>query len=442
MIVGLTSLNSGNYETAVSMLKFYPFLQDKYLDAVRGAGDQCMDDGHYLTAVTWYEQLGDAGTESINRAYCAEAARKLNKGGSVADFLSLLNNVEDTELRDQTILDGAALLLDRSERENAVSLLEQVQQADTAPLYQRLNSMYFAETAALFTTINTDYNGDESAAFEQLRQAVEILKNCKDSPLAKQTITVMEKLLKIDTMNDFYFSDEATKISLHSHEDPEAAGSMLRSIWYCYSHIAGPADNYHNIGLYHAKENIVELGHLTASMSGFSAPAEESWMEALAHRADEGDIRRMKQGLYTSSIGLSYEMNDFGPAGGGTPKLLFLRQYLPANRTNHDSNLEYAIDLNMMELLPLEWWPETLEEVTHLVVLYYNHIEHGKYKDYSNVFHQFSSGYPAIQETGSVRIYQTSDSRMIYESETLTGPVPPASVSMDNSMAASVPEAP
>lgn len=432
MTIGLINCNSGNYASAANLLKFYPFLEEQYLEAIRGAGDQCMESGSYTQAISWYEQLGEAGVESVSKAYCAMAVHDLKKNPSVSQFLSTVEKIPETTdtipLRDQAILEAANHFFSLGNLEDAASLLRHVVSADVSPVRNQINSVYMQEALAFFpeVTVESDYQADEPKAFALMRSALECLNKCEESLLATYFSQAIQSLLD---RNIDRFMDAVGLLSAQAGSDP-LAGETAWTLWNCFGHVVS-SDNSSFMGYslpYDILDNVLSVGNTAAKLADPANTHSGSLLDSLAELAKDGDIRRWKQGLCEYDSPLTLTLDRFGRRAGDPPKLLFIRNYLPISVAPQEYCMDFAIDLNMMARLPLEYWPSSMDDVTHIVSLHYFHEEMGKYN--TGIYGAIGiGGSPGIKETAHVRIYSASDSKILYESEHLTGPDLPHSVS-------------
>jgi len=470
LVIGLVKYNAGDYASAAGMLKLYPFTQEQYRDSVRQVGDAAFSEGAYLRAIEWYEMLGDDSIVPMAESYCALAMEQLENGKSTAlvletlasipetsetitlrdraladgaahcfrqneteDALTLLSHVESTfDAHDQSLLDAAEATFGQDDLETAVMLLTHVKTADVTPVRQKINTACIQDACALLLQVDesSQHIDGEPKCFVLLQSAQECLKFCADSPLAAGIQTALQDLLNQEPEA---FEDTFLQTFREAGQDP-AAPEAAEALWHCFCNLISN-DNYqflYNNQPYKIISSILNMGKLTAELSGSAAANSGSILDAMAELARDGEVRRWEQGLCMYEYSLDLTLERLGKAAGDQPKVLFIRNYLPIGVAPQEYCMDFGIDLNMMALLPLEYWPASMEEVTHVVSLHYFHKEVGEYFDPNSIYSSLGfGGTPAIQDTGCVRIYDTTTGKILLETQKLTGPMPPDSASSD-----------
>jgi hypothetical protein len=101
--------------------------------------------------------------------------------------------------------------------------------------------------------------------------------------------------------------------------------------------------------------------------------------------------------------------------GAASGKVLIVRQ----ERSYSDVNLiSHTVCFDWMSLLPGEYRPACLEEVEYLLVLNMDYDVRGSY----------THGTKALREYGSVKLIQIPQNKTMYQSRTIYGGEPPASL--------------
>ena len=464
IISAIAKYNAGDYEAAAPTLKKYGFLQDKYLDSAEKLGDSCFAAEDYEQAIVWYSELGEnkaplnkvyltlgdqafadgdtegaaawyekmseGSAEPLAKLYCAEAAEQLEAGLPAADVLATLDKIsgEAAALRDEGLLACAALYLERGSRADAIALLDSVTAADTAPLWEEVNAACIGEAIALLASANQESRDGEPSAFIPMRNAQAALADCRDSVMATAISMSLDALFERD---DKSFVSRMEQLASKAGEDP-LAGEAAWALWRCFGHLASN-DNYeyYNSGNgyrpYRILSSVLQAGSIVAQLADPAQLGDP--IAAMAALAADGEVRHGEKPLTMDDMPLIHTLDKFGKEAGAEPKIVFIRNFSDCSGNFVDYSMDYGIDMDLMALLPAEFWPTSEDDVTHIVSLHYGHNPHGKYQASGSGYVGFFTSFIwAAQETGSVLVYSVPDGTILYESETVLGAEPPENV--------------
>lgn len=465
IISAIAKYNAADYEAAAPTLKKYAFLQDKYLDSAEKLGDSCFAAEDYEQAIVWYSELGEnkaplnkvyltlgdqafadgdtegaaawyekmseGSAEPLAKLYCAEAAGQLEAGLPAADVLATLDKIsgDAAASRDEGLLACAALYLERGSRSDAIALLDSVAAADTAPLWAEINAACIGEAVALLASVNQESRDGEPSAFIPMRSAQEALADCRDSVMATAISMSLDALFERD---DKSFVSRMEQLASKAEGDP-LAGEAAWALWRCFGHLVSN-DNYeyYNSGNgyrpYGILGSMLKAGSIAAQLADPAQLGDP--IAAMAALAADGEVRHGEKPLTMDDMPLIHTLDKYGKNAGETPKLLFIRNFSNCTGDFVDYAMDYGIDMDLMALLPAEFWPTSEDDVTHIVSLHYGHNPDGKYQaKNADPFSFFGSTIWAAQETGCVRVYSMPEGSVVYESETVVGPEPPESIS-------------
>ena len=126
----------------------------------------------------------------------------------------------------------------------------------------------------------------------------------------------------------------------------------------------------------------------------------------------------------TLTLSKNLDLNWFNVCKGGTGKVLYIAHYL--NSSSGDSyDTYYYYRYENLEDLPIEYMPESLEDVEYLVLFE----QGGKY--YSSYRYSDGSGNVTVYlRTIQVKVIRFPSGEVIYDSGVLTGPNPPSTMNV------------
>ena len=105
-----------------------------------------------------------------------------------------------------------------------------------------------------------------------------------------------------------------------------------------------------------------------------------------------------------------------------------------SKETRSDSQYSQGVLLNMMQMLPKQFYPESLSEVEYVVFVSYDYEKEGHYSDNSALSILGGVGPDALREKAEVQILHMPDGDVVYESETVLGPNAPDKLSVPANM--------
>ncbi len=384
-ISGDAKMNEGEYAAA---LKYYSkdflFSAGKFTEASILAGEDAFSEKDYSEAIRYFESAGESAKTRWADAVYEQALVYINS----KDFdksLEYLNKISDETRAQEQI--GVATL-EKAKQQYADGNTEEA--LKTA---EGIKNTKYADVTAFFDMV---YSETAKKYFSQgdYQSALANYQKCVKNSAAKTNSEILTGLIEKRYMEAASLADASivsgsTDISRDEWAKAfdECIGSAIR-------------DDINTVLTGEAAKVIV---------AGSSAFDSDGAVERFIDEAPSGDM----VGSYSESSENEFvisNLNELYDKCGKNPdgKILIIAQ-----RHDYPDNEEsQAVLLNMMRLLPKEYFPSTLDEVEYIIFVDYKYIKNGSYENGFTV---------ALRENAKVKVLRAKDRYQVYTSDTLNG---------------------
>lgn len=387
---GNAKMREGDYVAAISTYgKDFLFSKSQRVEAIMLAGEDAFARGDYNAAIEFFSSAGATGkTRWADAVY--EQAKCLIENKAFDDAIELLNQISD-ETRAQEQIGVAQLAKARQQFEagnidSAIQLAQMIQNAGYADVTAFLDEVYHFVGNDLFE--EDDYQGARDA-----------YRKCVNDPQAKTNAEILDKFIGQDCYEAAVLADSAINGGETDHSREEWLAVLKR-----FTDNSGMTDI--NLALVNgaAKNILSEKIAFDNSdvISSFRSEASANYMI----------------GSYSSSNASEFvidDLNDLYKQCGQNPqgKILIVSQM----HSFPDRAESQAVRLDLMNLLPAEYYPRSLEEVEYVVLVTYDYGTMGQYQIIT----------VALREYADVKVLKLPSGSRVYSSARVQGDPAPNS---------------
>lgn len=382
---GDAKINDGEYAAA---MKYYDrdflFSAGKFTEASILAGEDAFSKKNYSEAIKYFESAGESARTRWADAVYEQALVYLNS----KDFdksLEYLNKISDETRAQEQI--GVATL-EKAKQQYADGNTEEA--LKTA---EGIKNTKYADVTAFFDTVYSE-TAKEYFLQGDYQSALADYQKCVENSAAKTNSEILTELIEKRYMEAAALADASivggsTDISRDEWAEAfdECIGSAIR-------------DDINAVLTGEAAKMIV---------AGSSVFGSDGALERFIDEAPSGDMvgsysKSSENEFLIGNLNELYDKCGKNPAG----KILIIAQ-----RHDYPDNEEsQAVLLNMMRLLPKEYFPSTLDEVEYIILVDYKYIKNGSYENGLTV---------ALRENAKVKVLRAKDRYQVYTSDTLNG---------------------
>ena len=386
-------MEAGNYEAALQAYKNdFIFSSKNIPDAVRLAGEDAFDRQDYTTAASFFAQLGDSGKNRWSDSVFEQARSLISEDDpeSALDQLAMISEEERAQEqigRAQLLI--AERLFDEGKLEEAVSTAEGIKNTKQADAHSFLLKAYYRL-------------GETEMRGGNVKQAVTYYKKCRGVKKAETNVQILETLRS----SQYYKAAMMASTAVD-----EATTDFSRDDWWsCFQEEMGSCKDLPEFLDQNAA--LLLLDSEKAHTYSMTQQRVRIRLKDVASSSMIGNFSQGSNKQYFSVSDVDQLFKDCGNDPKG--KILILIQ-----RHTYSGLETQAVPRQLMELLPLERFPASLEEVEYVVFLTYDFEKDGSYQLITE----------ALRENARIKIFRMPDGYVPYDTYQISGAHAPDSFS-------------
>ena len=397
--LALEAYDRGDYRSAAEYSEQIGEVgQELWTNSMLGLGEEAFSEKEYQKAAAYFEKAGEKGEKQWADAVYAEGMRLLAEGdaeGAIA-YLQQIGDREDAKRQigaAQMML--AQTLYERGDYERAISEVEAIEDRSLIETAAFLNDAYYRYGMQLFGQ-------------GQFEKALDAFRKCSDHAFAEANAEILEQIL---VHNDLY---EATRLVL-AYTDAAKTEIPLetwKSVIIPRLDAFSAVELNGNLKTGCIKALLNQTSELSRELLEQSVPQGE-FVGSFEATTEDYFVLKSLDGLYDGAYGSLGTQ----PAG----KALIVVCKAIGSWELQDKARPYSVALGLMNCLPVDLIPASLEEVEYIVLLTYGQTAEGYY--------DWAYGIRALREDGKVEVLHLPDGEKVFQSETVSGEKPPASIS-------------
>lgn len=417
---GVRAMDAERYADAIASFGRDPlFSRGKKQEALLMAGADAHARGAYNEAEDYYLSAGDAGRDAWCDVICDHAAALIDMD-QVSGAIAVLDQLPEdhAQRRSDVLYDGALSRLASGHADTAAALLEPI--SDETRAKEQLGVIQLAqaeralESGAIETAIsiaedieNTRYAdaagflaqayhalGNSQVAKGDLEAALKSFRNCPGDPVAQTNASILTLL----ESRRYTWAVQAADTAVREASTDVPWDGWKELILQACSSQEETRDTDTLLDVTYARRFV------SGDLGDNFADEGSAFRQAFPKGTDMVD---KTYGTRAPDLETVYGLCGAAPAG----KVLILCKTVDYP----DKSPNYGYVYNLMEQMPLHFYPASLSEVEYILLLSYDYTKYGTYE----------GGSAALQENGRVQLIRVSDRRTIYQSPTVAGSPPP-----------------
>lgn len=379
---GVAAYENADYETAINILETVPFGKSVYVKASCKLAEQELSKDKYKRAYNILDAVHSANITSEIRKASEECALS-------GDFDTALICVSllSSQAREEQLAKLAQMMLEQGNQEQADIFLGK-NGVEPGMMYSYCQGLDRLDTAVFFDA--DDY---------WLSKATPYFRNSGDYLKAQEFADFIDFVCN-DQIN------EAIDLVIETAKDKDSA-YFISWVLQIMDYQTEGADLAHYLPMQYLFQSLkVAKAYDPSDFEDLLGSKRGAATVGADDEPGKGEIR-------VASLESVYELCGSEPAG----KILIVNQYpLFINKyMNDEKKSVFAVSFELMQYLPIEYYPKSLDEVSYVIVLSYENWECGEY----------DNGTSALQEYGMVYACSLETNEDIYESNYVFGPEPP-----------------
>ena len=401
--LGEEAFQKGDYTNALAYFEQAGEAGEDGWKAVQIAlGDDAYAAGDYAAAMEYYRKAGDAAKEKLADAIYAEGVKLISEN-KPEDALKCLNEIKEEERAKQQIGVAEMMLVrelyDKGLYSDAIEKVTSIEDTTLLDVDSFLSDVYYQYGMQLFKK-------------SKYAEAMEAFQKT-DHPSAAANVEIIELFLNGD-----YYQAATAAIRYTEENQTEINFSAWKSMIRTKTNMYSQTDLDQNIRYGCVEVLLADRNNEDARKLYFTrnVPSGEFIGSFEKTDSDYFIIQSLDE-LYNNAYGT------IGAKPDGKVLIVICRAIGPWE--DKDTARPYAISFKLMQYLPKELYPTSLEDVEYIVLMTYDKTKTGYY-DYNKL--------DAYKEFAKVEVFKLPGRGKIHSSSTVYGDNPPTwiSYSMSN----------
>ena len=416
---GNQCVQAGAYEDAATYYaKDRIFSKGLSEEAMAMAGLEYLNQGNYEKSIEILEAHRTGLEDALCQAYCGLARDMITD--TPEEALTILNNQNPTantqELVDTVRMEIARQYLSNLQYDEVLQAVETISDASFSGLQELKSEAYFYKAMLIVQDLLERWDRSLDSTKADCEEILQLLENCVGDSRAEDFTDVLAPLVEGN------FEEAAKAVPTLVKDYPSICET---SQWLTVFRDLMPDTAYTDW-----KDQLVNQQRIF-SLIGDQDTAFPSWTMNLVISMQVDKTGTACYDVFDSDLEiLPYvEPKDLPKTLGSNPngKVLIVRDYWgEADGVSAASSLKQkrlAVYGELMNYLPSELYPSSMEEIEYVIVISYDYNITGTYSGVGRII----SGY---QETGTVTVYAAPSGKVIYKSPVQKGPKLGNSVTM------------